>query len=136
MNARTPMNPTKKNGKNWLEWTVFAISLLLVVATVAVLGVQASQGGSEPPDLDVTLGQLETRGGWTRVPVKVTNRGNRAVQDVSVQVTGTGPLGPVRAICYFDLIPDTGEREGIVQFRTDQLEALEPGAAVIGFSRP
>lgn len=72
--------------KNWLEWTVFAISAVLVLATIAYLVVDGATLGDEPPRLSVTLGEPVARDDQFFVPVTVENTGDETAENVHVVV--------------------------------------------------
>ena len=120
--------------KNALEWTVFAGSVLLLVALVVAL---ASAGGpARPPELRVTLGDPERSIAGFRVPVTVENEGDEtaALVDVEVRLEGGG-ADVERAELTFDFVPMRSRREGWATFARDP-RCCRVVARVTGFQRP
>lgn len=77
--------------KNWLEWTVFALGLALVLAVVGVLVAQALRHDDAPPILGVLVDEPRRPEGAHPphfvVPITVTNDGDRAAEWVLVELT-------------------------------------------------
>ena len=71
--------------KNWLEWSVFAAGLLLVVCTLAYLAYDAITTGDAPPSMQVRLGTAEQRAGHFIIPVEVTNLGDQTAEGFNTQ---------------------------------------------------
>lgn len=127
------MSPVAKHP---LEWAVFALSAILVAATVGYLAWDAVRGEDSPPLLSVELGTPEPRSGSWLVPVKVRNLGHETAEGVRVQVTLETPGAPPEQ-ADFDVafVPRESEREGWVSFRGDPSRGRLTGRAV-GYERP
>jgi hypothetical protein len=54
--------------KNWLEWTVFACSLALVLTVAGLLINQHFGLGNRPADPQIQLGPVEPRDGYLPFP--------------------------------------------------------------------
>lgn len=122
--------------KNWLEWTIFAFSLLLILATAGVLVQQQFSLEDKPPDPHLELGTPEAHAGYFAVPVKVTNRGDSTAASVQVEVVLRTAEGESE-IGRFDLpyLPRRSTREGWVTFRHDPAQGkMEP--RILGYEKP
>lgn len=110
----------KRPEKNRLEWTVFGLSLLLVLGTLAYLTREALTTEELPPRVEVRLGEPEAGPGGFTVPVTVYNSGGTAAEDVRITVllaTRDGASEEGRLVIPF--LPRESDREGWVTFRTD-----------------
>lgn len=127
------MKPPKKN---WLEWTIFAISLVLVLVTAGVLVQQQFSLEDKPPDPQIELGTPEAHDGYFAVPVKVTNRGDSTAASVQVEVALRTAEGESET-GQFDLpyLPRRSTREGWVTFQHDPAKGkMEP--RILGYEKP
>ncbi|MCY1054891.1 hypothetical protein [Nannocystis sp. SCPEA4] len=103
--------------KNWLEWSVFAAGLALVLAIVGYLVVQLVRHGDAPPRLSVRLGAVtrsdDVEPAHFVVPVTVTNHGDRTVADVHVEVTLMKDGAPLeRSELHLAEVPRRSSRAG------------------------
>lgn len=122
--------------KHPLEWAVFALSAILVAATVGYLAWDAVRGEDSPPLLSVEIGKPEPHAGSWLVPVKVRNDGHRTAEGVRVEVTLEAPgAAPERADFDIAFVPRQSEREGWVSFRNDPSRGRLTGRAV-GYEKP
>jgi uncharacterized protein (TIGR02588 family) len=126
--------------KNWLEWTVFACGLVLVVAMLGYLAYEGATMGSDPPSIEVRLGTPEQRTHNFIVPVTVTNHGDETAEGITVEVTlennGSGAGGePVRGELTIAFLPRRATREGWVTFQQDP-RAARLNARVLGYEKP
>lgn len=129
-----------KVNKNWLEWSVFAAGLALVLAIVAYLVVEAVRHEDRPPRLGVQVGEVWRSGDVEPphfvVPVTVTNLGDRAAEDVHVEVTLVRD-GALLERCELRLpeVPRRSSRAGASTLQhepaTDELRVR-----VLGYSEP
>lgn len=118
-----------KVAKNPLEWTVFALSVVLVLATLGFLALQMVKSEAGPPDIVVRLGDpLPTRNGYL-VPVQVTNVGRSTAEDVKIPIVLELANGE-REEAELDLafLPQNSRRNGYVSFREDP----ERGTLAVG----
>lgn len=106
--------------KNRLEWSVFAVGLLLVLATLSYLASETLSARAGPPDIVVRLGQpRELRSGFL-VPVEVANAGHESAEDVRIPLTlEMEGREPEEAELSFPFVPRDSRREGWVSFRGD-----------------
>ena len=105
--------------KNWLEWSVFAAGLALVLAIVGYLVVQLARHEDAPARLDVRAGAPwradDVEPAHFVVPVTVTNHGDRSVADVHVEVTLTQGGAPLeRSELRLAEVPRRSKRTGAV----------------------
>lgn len=123
--------------KHPLEWAVFALSAVLVAATVGYLAYDAILSEEIPPLLTVEVGKPESGagGGWS-VPVTVRNDGHVTAEGVRVEVTLETPGSPPET-ADFDVafVPRESKREGWVTFRSDPSRGRLTGRAV-GYEKP
>lgn len=126
----------KKPKKNWLEWSVFALSLVLILATTGVLIREQLSLGEKPAEPHLELGQPVARDGYFAVPVTVTNRGDETAAGVHLAVVLHLP-GGAEETAEFDLpyLPRHARREAWITFRQDpRAGKLEP--RILGYQKP
>ena len=128
--------------KNWLEWTVFAAGLLLLLATTGYLGHQALTHSHQPAALRVTLGAP-----WTPdddhpahvvVPVTVHNDGGHTAAEVKIEVSVVrgGEHEPLeRRELTFAFVPHMSSRAGALTFEHRPAHK-ELRARVLGYLEP
>ncbi len=100
--------------KNALEWAVFAISLVLVLAVVGTLAVEATEDADGPPRLIVATEAPQSAPSGVRVPVTVRNDGAQTVASVVVEVTDGAETTEVT----FAYVPRHSTRTGGAFFAT------------------
>ncbi len=122
--------------KNWLECSVFAISLLLVVGVVAYLAYDAASMTDNPPDLAVRVGTPEQHSGYFAVPITVTNAGDTTAEGVVVEVVVERGDKQEQAQFEIAYVPRQSEREGWVTFEQDPQTADRVNARAIGYEQP
>lgn len=120
--------------KNWLEWTVFGLSLLLIGVVIGVLGREALSASNTPPLLNVELGSPEQRGDSYMVPITVRNTGDHTAEQVIVEVTLEGVETETSEL---DLayVPRGSQREGWAVFTQDPTQGQLSGR-VLAFEQP
>jgi uncharacterized protein (TIGR02588 family) len=122
---------TRRVEKNFLEWTVFAVGLVLVLATLAYLIREIVTTGSKPPELIVTLGSSRPVTNGFQVPVTVVNRGDQVAEGVSVTVALATKTGREEGMLIIAFLPRQSRREGWVTFRSNPGDGdLEIGPVV------
>lgn len=134
--SSAPKRGTKVE-KNWLEWVVFGVGLVLVVCVVGYLVYDGATAGGAPPDIEVTLGAPERRGGAFLVPVAATNRGDETAEGVQIEVVLERAEGgePERGEFGIAFLPRRATRRGWVSFHTDPSAGrLTP--RVLGYEKP
>lgn len=122
--------------KNWLEWSIFAISLVVVLGTAGVLFYELFTLGEQPADPQMELGPPQAHTGYYAVPVTVRNRGNETAQNVHLAVTlQLSGEESERADFILDYLPRFAKREAWVTFLHDPAKGkLEP--RVLGYEKP
>jgi uncharacterized protein (TIGR02588 family) len=122
--------------KNRLEWSVFAVGLVLVLATLGFLIRESVAGDGGPPEVLVTLGPPRPSRGGYLVPVEVTNAGRTTAEDVLVPVALELPDGTREETeLNIAFLPRDSKRRGWVTFRADPARGkLQVGA--IAFEEP
>ncbi|HEV7239473.1 MAG TPA: hypothetical protein VGQ36_09550 [Thermoanaerobaculia bacterium] len=106
--------------KNWLEWSVFAISLCIVLASLGYLGISAMREKNTPPDLRIFAGAPSESAGVHRVPLLIRNAGDSTAASVRIEVLlRRGDEVVESAELDLPFVPRKSEREGWVTFRQD-----------------
>ena len=126
--------------KNWLEWTVFAVGLLLLLATSGYLVVQSLRHGHQPAALTVTLGEPWEPAGVDPphfiVPITVINDGGQTAAEVDIEVMLVdGDKAIERRELTFAFVPHLSSRSGALTFE----HRPEPGqlkGRVLGYLEP
>jgi uncharacterized protein (TIGR02588 family) len=125
--------------KNWLEWSVFAVGLMLVLAVLGYLAYEGATMGNDPPSIEVRLGTPEPRAHNFIVPVTVINHGDETAEGITIEVTsenaGGGEGEPVRGELTIAFLPRRATREGWVTFQQDPRSA-RLNARVLGYEKP
>ena len=126
----------KRIDKNWLEWTVFAISTLLVAATIGYLIYDSVTAGDRPAEVEVRLGAPRPSPGQFLVPVTAINHGDRTAEGVHIVVT-LERNGEEFETAEYDImfLPRESSREAWVTFRNDPRTGTLRGRAV-GYEEP
>lgn len=127
----------KKLKKNWVEWTVFAVGLVLVVSTLGYLAYDAATIGDAPPSIEVCTGQPLERPHNFIVPVTLTNHGDQTAEGVQIEVVlESGGEEKERGEFTVAFLPRRSTREGWVAFQTDPRNAEKIKARVTGYEKP
>lgn len=104
-----------RTGKNWIEWSVFGVSLLLVLGVIAMLSFQAVTRRDAPPFLKtLVVDEQRASGQATAFKVLVENAGNTTVHSVDVEVAW--PRARQSAAFSLDHVPRDGKRFGWALF--------------------
>jgi uncharacterized protein (TIGR02588 family) len=109
-----------KPTKNLLEWTVFAIGLVLVLATLGYLVRESIVSAEGPPEVSARLGTPRPSASGHLVPIEVTNTGGSTAEDVRIPVfleLGNGEREEGELDLAF--LPRESTRNGWVSFRED-----------------
>lgn len=123
--------------KNWLEWIVFAVSLVLVVATLGYLVYDGATIGNTPPSIEFELGKPQPQADHFIVPVSVTNRGDETAEGVHIEVVlENGGQEQESADFEIAFLPRLSTREGWVTFETDPRTVDGMNARVLGYEKP
>lgn len=123
--------------KNWLEWLVFGVSALLLLSVLGYLIYDAVRLGSEPPAIEITLGNARPSGEQFMIPVRVYNAGDRAAEGVLVEVAlmrGDEELEAAEFEAAF--VPRNSTSNGWVVFTIDPTMADTIDARVLGYQQP
>jgi len=125
-----------KPEKNALEWTVFAIGLVLVLATLGYLVRESLVGEGGPPEIVARLGAPRHSESGYLVPVEVVNIGQSTAEDVSVPIFLDLPDGArEEAELSIAFLPRDSKRNGWVSFRGDPRRGTL-GLGAIAFEVP
>ncbi len=122
--------------KNWVEWTVFAVGLVLVVSALSYLVYDGATMGGAPPSLQVRLGTPEQHAHNFIVPVAVTNHGDATAEGVTIEVImENAGQEAARGELSIAFLPRRATREGFVTFDQDPRNA-QLKARVLGYEKP
>lgn len=105
--------------KNALEWTVFAVALVLVLATFGYLVRESLTTDPGPPDVTVSLGAPVPGAGGHLVPVTAENRGAGTAEEVRITIRLEGASPMEEAVLTLPYLPRGARRSGWVTFRGD-----------------
>jgi uncharacterized protein (TIGR02588 family) len=106
--------------KNRLEWAVFAVGLVLVLATLGYLVREVATGREGPPEIVVEFGQPRAAPSGYLVPVRVRNVGPATAEDVVVSVVLNLPDGSrEEGELNLAFLPRDSRREGGLHFNRD-----------------
>lgn len=122
-------------GKNLLEWTVFALSIVLVGAIMVVLGLDVLRWKEGPARLEIVKGEAKVEDGQLRVPIHVANRGETVAINVNLEVADTSSDQGETATVSFDFVPRGATRGGMVIFPPDQ-DPAKLEARISGYEEP
>lgn len=115
-----------KAAKNWLEWSVFAVSLVLVAGTLGFLIRESFVAKGGTAEVIARLGPPKAAAGGFMVPVEVANLGKGTAEDVQVTVVLELPEGErEEGALGIAFLPRESRRNGWVTFRSD------PGSGVL-----
>ena len=125
-----------KGQKNGMEWSVFAVSLLLIIATIVYLVRDSLSGRSEAPQINVITGSPVQSAGLWSIPLKVTNSGDETAEELRVVVAlQDGDRNVELAEVTFAFVPRRSSRDAWVLFRTDP-RPLKISARAMSYERP
>lgn len=113
----------------WLEWAMGGLGLVLVLATLAVIGAGAL-GSREPARLEARLVGVRPAGDVWLAEVEVRNLGDETAAGVEVE----GRLGDQTSSTTLDYVPAHGRERATLSFDADPQGAVE--LSVPGWSRP
>jgi uncharacterized protein (TIGR02588 family) len=125
-----------KTGKNWVEWTVFGVSLIIILAALALLVIDARRGDGQGPRVRIEAGLAVPQPPFFRVPVRVYNDGHQSAEEVRIEVTlRSGSREIERGDFTLSFLPRRSHREGSVLFKNDP-RGLDIEARPVGFVQP
>ncbi|HUF62916.1 MAG TPA: hypothetical protein VMN36_12635 [Verrucomicrobiales bacterium] len=131
---RKPADET--SGKNPLEWIVFAVSCLLLLATLGVLTVEAATWRGSPAKLTTKLGIPDIKDGILLLPVEVSNDGDRVAAEVQIEIVRRSGESEQRALFTVDFVPRHGIRRGRISFPAEEGQAGELRVVSAAFREP
>ena len=107
-----------------LEWLVAGLGLVLVVAAVAFMVLDAMRGGSAPPQIRVRADSVVAMGsGGYLVQFTAENHGHETAADVAVVGELRDAAGVETSRARVDYLPGRSERRGGLVFRRDPRQA-------------
>lgn len=125
-----------KARKNALEWTVFGVSLVIFVAIVGFLVVDAISGGAGAPQVEIHAGEPKPQGDRWAIPLTITNRGDKTAEGVQFEVALLKDGADVEvAEVSVAFLPRKSDRKASVLFRADPRD-LQIVPRAISFEQP
>ena len=116
---------------NVLEWIVATIGALIVGVTFIYISVKIISGVGAPPDLQISLREVQDRGGELLIPVEVENKGGSVATDVTIEVcAGEQECAQLN----FDYVPHESLRKGNVGFSKPLSSPLQ--TRVVSYREP
>lgn len=109
-------NKPERNTKNALEWTVFGIGCLLVFAATWCLAWYAVNSKEGPARLLVTTAAPVLESDRVRVPITVTNSGQRVASNVQIVISGSINGTRRESSLALDYLPRGATRHASVSF--------------------
>lgn len=108
------------DGTSLLEWLAAGIGLVLILATLALVGSELIRGDDTPPRFSVRTAGVEAVPGGFVLKVRVHNEGGSPAADVVVEGELTPPTGPAEtAEATFALVADQSSHDGGLYFESD-----------------
>ncbi|MBC7944877.1 MAG: hypothetical protein H7X91_06385 [Burkholderiales bacterium] len=125
-----------KPQKNWLEWSVFALGLVLVVGSLGYLVQYALTLEGRPPIISAQTGQPRQQAGSYIVPVTVANDGDQTAEHVQIEVQ-ISAVGVALETTMFELdfLPSRSKREAWASFVNDPT-GNQLRARVVAYQKP
>jgi uncharacterized protein (TIGR02588 family) len=130
-------NGDNKIQKNFLEWTIFAFSLLLIVGIFIYLTIEVVRYEPLSPDLNVSYVLDPTDNTPYRYHFTVNNSGGETAEDVKIKAT-LEESGKVIEEVEVDIafLPRRSRREGWIVFQENPARVDSVRIRVTGFKRP
>jgi uncharacterized protein (TIGR02588 family) len=121
--------------KNFLEWTVFALSLALIAGVAGLLLRQHLTGSQSPPSLSVASDAPMPAGDGYAVPLDVRNDGGTTAEEVRIEARLTWPGGEERGETVLDYVPYQSRRRAWITFSRDPRQG-QFRTRVLGYREP
>ena len=126
-----------KDKKNWLEWTVFGISLVLVLTLLSYLTYQVLTEKPSSPDLQIEAVADPSEFSPYRYHVTVYNRGGTTAEEVLIELTlERGGSSIEKAELQLPFAPQESKREAWVAFSKNPSQADTLVARVVSYKKP
>jgi uncharacterized protein (TIGR02588 family) len=123
--------------KNWLEWTVFGLSLILVLSILGYLGYKVYHHTEVPPEIHTQVWPSPSEQMPNRYQVVVENKGGTSAEEVRVAVSiRRGGQELEKAELDVAFVPQESKREGWVVFEHAPAQSDSVVARVVSFEKP
>jgi uncharacterized protein (TIGR02588 family) len=113
-----PTRRRSNDGVPTIEWVTGLVGLTIVVGTLAFIGYEAFQGGSEQPRLEAAVETTGTLQSGFSVTVVVRNASRRAAADVLVEGVVRARDGEHRSEVQLDYVAGLSSRRATLIFPT------------------
>ena len=125
-----------KDRKNLLEWSVFAVGLLLILASLAYLVNESISGGKKPADIQVEAGTATHRHGGYAVPLRIRNSGDETAEEVLIRAELRNAGEILEEVdLHLPYVPRASEREAVIVLRRNPAQG-RLDVRVISFQKP
>ncbi|RIJ41389.1 hypothetical protein [Pontibacter oryzae] len=123
--------------KNWLEWSVFVISLLLVLGIIGYLGYKSYIQEPSTPELFVETWLEPAKHAPNRYHVVLHNKGGATAEEVTIEFTLVKQgAEPEKAELQLPFAPQQSKREGWVGFSGPAAPTDSLQARVVSYKKP
>lgn len=123
-----------KEEKNWLEWSVFGISIILIAALLGSLIYLSVTHKQTKPNLRVALKYDEKQEDKHIHHIVLRNEGGMTAEEIKIQVIAWQNGKEVeKADITFPFSPKFSTREGWVSFRQSPADLDSVSAKVLGY---
>jgi uncharacterized protein (TIGR02588 family) len=137
MNKNTEKQGKGRKKKNWLEWSVFGVSLLLVLAVLGYLSYMVITHVPSPPDLYVEGKHEPSNKAPNRYQIKLFNKGGETAEHVLIELTLERDATAVeKAKLEIQFAPQNSERVGWVEFTENITPTDIIKARVVSYNKP
>lgn len=123
--------------KNWLEWSVFALSIVLVLGVLGYLVYQAYNHKASTPDLYVQIWSEPSANAPNRYHILLENKGGTTAEEVTVELVLMKDGEEMeKAQLQIPFAPQESKREGWVNFTKDPAKADTVSSRVVSYKKP
>ena len=118
----SPRDNGDQQGRSVAEWTTLGVSVAIILLLIGLVGYLFLNEGDKPAIIEVTPMLSATRqvNGTYYVPVEVTNRGSRTVEQLRARVVLMNAQGQLEtAEIEFDFLASGATDQAVVVFGDD-----------------
>jgi uncharacterized protein (TIGR02588 family) len=138
MSENIPHEERRQPGRDipLAEWAAAAVGLMIVLAALALLVIEAVRGSGSPPDIQVSVLAVESQENTYLVRFRITNRGGSTAAQLVIEGALTLQDGVTeRRQVTLDYVPARSMRGGGLFFTSDPSKG-HFGVRAIGYQEP
>ncbi|MCX2740855.1 hypothetical protein [Pontibacter anaerobius] len=136
-NQKLAVENRHEEKKNWLEWSVFALSIVLVLGILVYLAYQAFTHKASTPDLYVQVWSDPSANAPNRYHILLENKGGATAEEVTIElVLVQGGKEVEKAQLQIPFAPQESKREGWVNFTNNPIKADTIVSRVVSYKKP